>query len=85
MKKYILKISLQHKNMYVKNYSITIKEANKLTSFIQDAKLFTAQEMNLIEDYVKPSDFDITIPLEIVEVLVNENNWIPTTYRGASK
>lgn len=73
MKRYILKISLQHKNMYVKGYSIINNKAdNKLTSFIKDARLFTAQEMDLIEDFVKPSDFDISIPLEIVEVFVNE-------------
>lgn len=72
MKRYILKISLQHKNMYVKTYSFVNGDGNKLTSFIKDARLFTAQEMDLLEDFVMPSDFDITIPLEIVEVLVNE-------------
>jgi hypothetical protein len=74
MKKYILKISLRHKSMYVKEYSlVNKKDGNRLTSFIKDAILFTAQEMNLIEDYIKPSDFDIDTPLEIVEVLVNED------------
>lgn len=74
MKRYILKISLQHKNMYVEEYSpVRIKkEHNKLTTFIAHARLFTAQEIDLIEEFVKPSDFDISIPLEIVEVLVNE-------------
>lgn len=75
MRRYILKISLQHKNMYVEEYSpVRIKkEYNKLTTFIAHAKLFTAQEMNLLEDYITPSDFDIVTPLELVEVFVNEN------------
>lgn len=72
MKRYILKISLQHKNMYVKTYSFINGDDNKLTSFIKDARLFTAKEIDLIEEFVKPSDFDISIPLEIIEVLVNE-------------
>jgi hypothetical protein len=71
MKRYILKISLQHKNMYVENYSMN-KEGNKLTTFISHAKIFTAQQINLIEDCITPSDFDIVTPLELVEVFVNE-------------